>query len=79
MSILLVHNTTQLKMAVFWVVALCRLVQIYQHFRRTASIISAVSIMLMLTALMMEAVQTAETLVNLHQSTQCCNPEDRHF
>jgi hypothetical protein len=30
-------------------------------------------------ALMMEAVQTPETMVNLYQSTWCYNPEDSHF
>jgi hypothetical protein len=28
---------------------------------------------------MMEAVQTSETVVNLHQSTRHCNPEDIHL
>jgi hypothetical protein len=32
-----------------------------------------------LIALVMEAVQTSETLVNLHQSTRRCNPEDSHL
>jgi hypothetical protein len=32
-----------------------------------------------LITLMMETVQTSETSVNLHQSTQCCNPEDSNF
>jgi hypothetical protein len=30
-------------------------------------------------ALMMEAVQTSETLVNTHQSTRRYNPEDGHL
>jgi hypothetical protein len=30
-------------------------------------------------ALMMEAVQTAETSVNLYQSTRRYNPQDSHF
>jgi hypothetical protein len=29
--------------------------------------------------MMMEAVQTSETLVNLQQSTWCYNPEDSHL
>jgi hypothetical protein len=32
-----------------------------------------------LIALVMEAVQTSETLVNLHQSTRRYNPEDSHL
>jgi hypothetical protein len=32
-----------------------------------------------LIALMMEAVQTSETLVNSHQSTRRYNPEDSHL
>jgi hypothetical protein len=32
-----------------------------------------------ITALMMEAVQTSETSVNSHQSTQRYNPEDSHL
>jgi hypothetical protein len=32
-----------------------------------------------LIALMMEAVQTSETLVNSYQSTRCYNPEDSHL
>jgi hypothetical protein len=32
-----------------------------------------------LIALIMEAVQTSETLVNLNHSTRRCNPEDRHL
>jgi hypothetical protein len=32
-----------------------------------------------LVALMMEAVQTSEALVNLYQSTRRCNPEDGHL
>jgi hypothetical protein len=32
-----------------------------------------------LIALMMEVVQTSQTLVNSYQSTQCYNPEDSHL
>jgi hypothetical protein len=54
-----------MKMAVFWVVAGCRLVGVYQRFR--------------LIALMMEAIQTSETAVNSHQSKRRYNPEDSHL
>jgi hypothetical protein len=69
-----------LKMAVFWVVAPCRLVEVYRRFRdasclyhqgddRPASII----------ALMMEAASTSETSVNFYQTTRRYNPEDSHL
>jgi hypothetical protein len=47
-------------MAVFWVVAPCSLVEAYQRSR----------------ALMMEAANTSETLVNVYQTTQRFNPQD---
>jgi hypothetical protein len=51
------------KTAVFWVVAPCCLVEVYQHFE----------------ALMMEAARTSETLVNFYQTTRRYNPEDSHL
>jgi hypothetical protein len=54
-----------LKMAVFQVIALCRLAWVYQCFR--------------VITLMMESVQTSETAVNSYQSTWHYNPEDRHL
>jgi hypothetical protein len=51
-------------MAVFWVVAPCSLVEVYQHF---------------LIALMMEAARTSETLVRLYQTRRLYNPEDNHL
>jgi hypothetical protein len=53
-----------MKMAVFWVVAPCSLVEV--------SIIRAI-------ALMMEAARTSETLVNFYQTTRYYNPEDSHL
>jgi hypothetical protein len=56
-------------MAVFWVVVLCSLVEVYQHFRGpSASLI----------ALMMEAARASKTLVNFYQTTWRYNPEDSH-
>jgi hypothetical protein len=57
------------KMAVFWVVAPCSVVEVYQHFRSPCCLI----------ALMMEAVRTSETMVNLYQTTWRYNPEDNHL
>jgi hypothetical protein len=45
-------------MAVFWVVALCSLVEVYRRFRDAMSI-----------ALMMEAASTSEMSVNFYQTT----------
>lgn len=39
------RETAQLKMTVFWDVVLSSLVEIYQHFRHTASIIILLAIM----------------------------------
>jgi hypothetical protein len=50
-------------MAIFWVVAPCSLVEVYQRF----------------IALMMEAARTSETLVNFYQTFQRYNPEDSHL
>jgi hypothetical protein len=54
-----------MKMAVFWVVAPCSLVEVYRRFR--------------VIALMMQAVSTSETSVNFYQTTQRYNPEDSHL
>jgi hypothetical protein len=58
------------KMAVFWVVTLCSLVEVYQRFRGPCCL---------LFALMMEAARTSETLVNFYQTTRRYNPEDSHL
>jgi hypothetical protein len=57
------------KMAVFWVVAPCSLVEVYQRFGGACN----------LAALMMEAASTSGTLVNFYQTTWCNNPEDSHL
>jgi hypothetical protein len=63
-----------MKMAVFWVVALCRLVQVYQHSRDPYCLHHQGN-----EALMMEAVQTSETLVNSYDFAWHYNPEDSHL
>jgi hypothetical protein len=55
-----------MKMAVFWVVAPCNLLEIYWHFSK-------------LIALMMESASTSEMLVNFYQTTCRNNPEDSHL
>jgi hypothetical protein len=57
-----------LKMAVFWVVAPCRLVEVFSE------VLAAFII-----ALMMEAASTSEMSVNFYQTTQRYNPEDSHL
>jgi hypothetical protein len=61
-------------MAVFWVVAPCRLVCEFTIVSEvcTASIVREMAPI----ALMMEAVQTLETFVNSYQSTRRYSPED---
>jgi hypothetical protein len=56
-------------MAVFWDVAPCSLVEVYQRFRGPCLGI----------ALMMEAARTSETLVNFYQITRRYNPEDSNL
>jgi hypothetical protein len=60
------------KMAAFWVVALCSLVEVNQHFRDPCCLHHQ-------GALMMEAARTSETLVNFYQTTWHYNPEDSHL
>jgi hypothetical protein len=60
-----VLTAASMKMAVFWVVAPCSLVEVYRRFE--------------LIAQMMEAAWTSETPVNVYQTTQRNNPEDSHL
>jgi hypothetical protein len=55
-----------MKMAVFWIVVPCSLVEVFRRFRG-------------LIALMMEAANTSEMSVNICQTTQRNNPEDSHL
>jgi hypothetical protein len=74
-----------MKMAVFWVVAPCSLVEFYQRFRGPCCLHHQGNETLhhqgdeTLIALMMEAARTSETLVNFYQTTRRYNPEDSHF
>jgi hypothetical protein len=56
-----------MNMAVFSDVAPCGLVEVYRHFRGVYFLI----------VLMIEAVSTSETSVNLYQTTWINNPEDK--
>jgi hypothetical protein len=56
-------------MAVFWVVAPCSLIEIYQRFRRICCLNHQVD----------GAACTSETSVNFYQTTRCYNPEDSHL
>jgi hypothetical protein len=60
---------TNKKMAVFWVVAPCSLVEVYH-----VSEVIAVSI-----RAMMEATSTSETSVNFYKTVPRNNPEDSHL
>jgi hypothetical protein len=57
-----------MKMTVFWVFALCSLVEVYRRFSGACFI-----------ALIMEAASTSETSVNFYQTTRRNNPEDSHL
>jgi hypothetical protein len=66
------------KMVVFWVVATCSLVEVYQRFRGPCCLHNQGAIIRAI-ALMMEAARTSETLVNFYQTTRRYNPEDSHL
>jgi hypothetical protein len=59
-----------MKLAVFWVVSPCSLVEVYKHFRGACCLVIV---------LMMEALSTFGILVNFYQTTWCNNPEDGHL
>jgi hypothetical protein len=58
-----VFMAVTMMMAVFWVVAPCRLVWVYQRFRGLYCLHH----------------QGEEPVINSYQSTWCYNPEDSHF
>jgi hypothetical protein len=59
------------KVAVFWVVAPCGLVEVYRRFRGRCC--------LLLVSLIMESAKTTETFMNLHQTTRRNSPTDSHL
>jgi hypothetical protein len=61
-----------MKMAVFWNVAPCSLVEVYQRIRGPCCLHRLI-------ALMMQAASTAETSANFYQTTRRYNPEDSHL
>jgi hypothetical protein len=58
-----------MKIAVFWVVAPCSLVEVYQRFRGPCCLHHQGD----------EVARTSETLVNFYQTTRRYNPEDSHL
>jgi hypothetical protein len=62
------------KMAVFWVVAPCRLVEVYQNFIGPFCLYHQG-----IEEVMMEVTGTSETLFYICQTTLCYKPEDNHF
>jgi hypothetical protein len=85
--------TVRMKMAVFWVVTLCSLVEIYQHFRGTCWLhhqgpddggskylwnVSKLSRIWGSHSGEFEAVRQQSSLVNFYQTTWHYNPEDNH-
>jgi hypothetical protein len=64
------------KMTVFWVVAPCSLVEVYQRFRGPCYLHHQGDCLI---ALMMDAAWTSETLVNFYQTTRRYNLEDSHL
>jgi hypothetical protein len=67
--VLNVRYGNKIKMAVFWTVTSCSLVDVYRRFRGAYKAI----------ALMMEAESTSEMSVNFYQTTRRNNPKDSHL
>jgi hypothetical protein len=70
-----VLTAASMKMAVFWVVAQCSLVEVYRLFTGACCLHHQYSFI----ALMMEAANTSETSANFYQTTRRNNPEDSHL
>jgi hypothetical protein len=64
-----VFTAVSTKMAVFWFVAPCSLVEFYQRFRGPCCLHHQGD----------RPARTSETLVNFYQTTRCYNPEDSHL
>jgi hypothetical protein len=64
------HKQIYSKMAVFWVVVLCSLVEVYRSFRGSCCLHHCA---------MMKAARISEMLVDFYQTTRRYNPEDSHL
>jgi hypothetical protein len=64
-----------MKMAVFWVVAPCRMVRVYQHFGSPYCLHHQGDG----GGPHVEAIRTSETMANSYHSTWCHNPEDNNL
>jgi hypothetical protein len=73
-----VLTAASVKMAVFWVVAPCSLVEVYRRFRG-ACCLHYQGDVTSLTALMVEAAGTSEMPVKFYQTTRRNDPEDSHL
>jgi hypothetical protein len=62
-------------MAVFWDATMCTMVDKDQQFRGAHYLHHQCNLI----SLMMEAVSSSETLVNIYQTIQYNNPEDSHL
>jgi hypothetical protein len=60
-----VLSAASMKMAVFWVVAPCILIEVYRRFRGAC-------------CLHHQGESSSETSVNFYQTTRCNNPKDSH-
>jgi hypothetical protein len=63
------EQISSVKMAVFWVIATCSLVEVCRHFKGVCCIHHQVD----------EATSTSETSVNFYQNTRRDNSEDSHL
>jgi hypothetical protein len=70
-----VLTAASMKIAVFWVEALCSLVEIYQRFKGRYLLPPSSPII----ALMTEAASSSETFENFYQTTRRYNPKDSHL
>jgi hypothetical protein len=70
-----VLTAVSMKMAVFWVVSPCGLVEVYQRFRGGFCLHHQGDERWAI----MEATSTSEKSVNFYQTTRCNNPEDSHL
>jgi hypothetical protein len=67
-----VLTAASVKIAVFWIVAPCSLVEVCRRFRGVCCLIRPITVV-------MEAADTSETSVNFYRTTRRNNPEDSHL